>query len=269
MRRSRFVAIVLLVLLGGCGGMFAWRWEQRGPGRASITSAIGRYRASSTLAPAAHALEPPPGVYLYTGAGSEKLSFLSTSQGQGPTEPGTVLLQPNGCWQFRLDFNSFHSQTWTRCSTNGTLRESGGTTTQRFDFVTFKMGEHSTVVCDPPFVLVAPSAQPGTSAPVRCTGRSETTKTTFTQTGTATFVGRETVPVGGRTVPALHTREQLRLTGGQTGGLTVDLWFAASNGLPLKESHRIRVVSPAPPPLGHVTYSEQGAWTLTSTTPRT
>ena len=48
MRRSRYVAIVLLVLLGGCGGIFAWRWEQRGPGRASITSAIGRYRALLT-----------------------------------------------------------------------------------------------------------------------------------------------------------------------------------------------------------------------------
>ena len=45
------------------------------------------------------------------------------------------------------------------------------------------------------------------------------------------------------------------------------LW--EQDGLPVKEAHTIRVVSPAPPPLGHVTYTERGSWKLRSTTPRT
>lgn len=269
MRRTRFFGMLLvLVVVAGCG-MFAWRWQQRGPGHASVGGAIGRFRASPTVTAPTGTLEPRPGVYLYSGAGSESLSFLSTHQGQGPTEPGTVSLGSDGCWQFRIDFNSFHSQTWSRCSAGGRLVESGGTTTQRFDFVSFKMSEHSSVTCDPPFVVADLAGAPGATTPVRCVGRSETTKSTFTQAGTATFVGREHVTVGDASVPALHTREDLLLTGGQTGEVRFDVWFAAANGLPLKESHSINVVSPAPAPLDHVTYSELGRWQLQSMTPRT
>ena len=269
MRRIRLVAtLLILVVVGGCGA-FAWRWEQRGPSRASVGGAVGRFRASASVPKPTGSLEPRPGVYLYSGVGSESLSFLSTNQGQGPTEPGTVALRPNGCWQFRIDFNSFHYQTWNRCPKDGTLTESGGTTGQRFDFVTFKMSEHSGVACDPPIVVADLTARPGATFPVHCTGRSQTTKSTFTQAGTATFVGRETVTVGRVGVAAVHTREDLLLTGGQTGQVRVDLWSAVANGLPLKEAHSIRVVSPAPPPLNQVTYAELGSWELKSLTPRT
>ena len=33
MRRSRFLALVLVILVMIGGGLFAWRWTQRGPGR--------------------------------------------------------------------------------------------------------------------------------------------------------------------------------------------------------------------------------------------
>jgi len=266
-RRSRFamggVVLVLAVSLA-----FVWRLEHRGPGRASVGDAIGRFRTSSTVATSTRSWEPEPGVYVYSGTGEESLSFLNTHQTQGPTEPGTVTLQPNGCWQFRIDYNSFHHQMWARCSTHTKLVESGGTADQRFDFVAFKTGEHSKTVCTPPFVVADLDAAPGTSTPVHCTGRSETTKTTFRQDGTATYVGRDTVRVGGVGIPALHTREDLLLSGGQTGSVHIDIWFAAANGLPLKEAHGINVESPAPAPINHVNYSEHGSWQLTSMTPR-
>ena len=144
-------------------------------------------------------------MYLYSGGGSESLSFLATHQSQGPSLPGTVVLRPNGCWNFRIDFNSFHSQTWDRCRRGKTLIESGGSAAQRFDFVSFKMSEHSTVTCKPPSVVADLAAAPGTKWAVHCTGRSQTTKTTLTQTGVARFVGPEQVNVGGVSVPALHT----------------------------------------------------------------
>jgi hypothetical protein len=269
MRRTRLIATLLtLVFLGGCG-VFVWRWEQRGPGRPSVGGAVGRFRASSPDTTPTRTLEPRPGVYLYSGVGSESLSFLSTNQAQGPTEPGTVSLEANGCWQFRIDFNSFHYQTWNRCPKNGTLLESGGTTVQRFDFVTFKVSDHSGITCAPPFVLADLTARPGATFRVNCTGRSQTTKSTFAQAGTATFVGRETVRVGRVAVPTVHTREDLLLTGAQTGEVRVDLWLAVADGLPVKEVHSIRVVSPAPAPLNQVTYSELGSWQLMSLTPRT
>ena len=269
MHRTRFFTmLVVLLVVGGCG-VFVWRWEQRGPGRVSVSSAIGRFRASVSVATPTRSLEPRPGVYLYAGTGSESLSFLSTHQRQGPTEPGTVSLRAKGCWEFRLDFNSFHSQAWDRCSTNGRLLESGGTTVQRFDFVGIKMSEHNRVTCDTPIVVADPAARPGTTAPVHCVGRSQTTSSTFVQVGTATFVGHEPVVGAGARGPALHTREDLLLSGGQTGEVRFDIWFAATDGLPLKEVHNIHVVSPAPAPLNQVTYAELGGWQLKSLTPRT
>jgi hypothetical protein len=269
MHRTRFFTMLAVVLVAGGGAMFVWRWEQRGPGRASVSSAIGRFRASASVTTPTRSLEPRAGVYLYAGNGSESLSFLSTRQSQGPTEPGTVSLSANGCWRFRLDFNSFHSQAWDRCSTNGRLVESGGTTDQRFDFVGFKMGEHSNVTCDPPIVVADPAGRPGATKSVRCVGHTQTTSATFTEAGTATFVGRETVAVAGTRVSALHTREDLLLSGGQKGEVRFEVWFAATDGLPLKEVHSIRVVSPAPAPLNQVTYTELGGWQLKSLTPHT
>ena len=267
MRHLRFaMAGVVLVLAASLAVI--WRLEHRGPGRPSIGDAISRFRTSSTLGTSTRLWQPRPGVYVYSGTGDESLSFLNTRQTQGPTEPGTVTLQPDGCWQFRIDYNSFHHQMWERCSTRTKLVESGGTADQRFDFVAFKEGEHSNTSCTPPFIVADLAATPGTSAPVHCTGRSETTKATFRQDGTATYVGRDTVTVGGTGIPALHAREDLHLSGGQTGNVHIDIWFAASDGLPLKEAHSISVESPAPSPINHVNYSEHGTWQLNSMTPR-
>ena len=230
---------------------------------------MNRFRTSSTLPATAGSLQPRPGVYLYRGAGTESLSFMHTRQTQGPVEPATVVTRPNGCWSFEIDFNSFHSQTWTRCSDAGRLEESGGTATQEFDFVAFKESEHSVTTCAPPIVEIDPRSSPGATGPVRCRVVSSTTKTTAEQNGTFTFVGRETVDVGGVAVPAIHGRQAVTLSGGQTGTVLLDIWFAADNTLPLREQHLITVVSTAPAPINHVTYTEQGQWQLTSLVPKT
>src|SRR5581483_5838420 len=114
------------------------------------------------------------------------------------------------------------------------------------------------VTCPTPITLVGLALRPGTTTPLRCEQRSRTTKTVAQQNGTVTFVGRESVVVAGRNVPALHAREEVRVTGQQTGEVTIDLWFATANALPLAERHTLRVVSPAPSPINHVTYTEQG-----------
>jgi hypothetical protein len=261
--------IIVVAMLAVALGLFAWRWEQRGPGRASIGGAIGRFRSSTTIAPTAEVLQPPGGVYVYTGSGSESLSFMSTRQTQGPHEPGTVTVLPNGCWQFRIEYNSFHAQAWNRCSTGGKLVERGGMTDQRFDFVAFQQHEHSDVTCDPPVTLADLTAAPGASWPVHCVGHSQTTKATMMQDGTSTFVGFEDVVIAGRPVRAIHNVEVLHVSGEQHGDVHQELWLDASNGLPLKEWHDVRVVSPAPKPINEVTYTEHGSWVVSSLTPHT
>lgn len=269
MRRSGFIAVGLLLVVSVVVGVSVWRWNQRGPGRPSVGQAINRYRTSSTAGTAKTSLEPRPGVYLYGATGRESLSFLGTRQTQGPIDPGTVVLRPNGCWQFRIDFNSFHDQTWDRCSKGAKLLESGGTTDQRFDFVAFSTAEHTDITCAPPITVADLAATPGTTSPVRCTGRF-TNHQDDVPTDRDLHLRRARERCRRRRGdPRSAPREDLRLSGGQTGEVHIDIWFAATNGLPLKEEHSISVASPAPAPLNHVTYTERGSWQLRSMTPRT
>jgi hypothetical protein len=268
---KRLVTVfVVFALVAAAGGFVAWRIHGRGPDEPSVNDALGRFRSSSTTAgEAPHALQPHAGVYVYRGTGSERLSFLDTSQSQGPEEPGTLTPGANGCWTFEIEYNSYHHQTWQRCARDGRLVELGGTTNQQFDFVAFKQSEHSEMRCDPPMTLVDTDAAPGTTWPVHCTGHSQTTNSDLTQTGTVTLIGVEDVTVGGTAVPAYHSRLDVVLSGDQTGETHSDMWFATSDGLPLRDQHDIRVVSPAPAPLNEVTYREQGSFDLTSLSART
>jgi hypothetical protein len=267
--RPLLLATILLVVVGIAGGTFAWRWSRRGPDQASVPDAVDRFRSSSTMWPSDLRLQPPAGVYVYAGEGSERLSFLDTHQAQGPSMPGTVTIQADGCWVFRLDYNSYHSQTWRRCPEDGKLRETGGTTDQKFDFGFFKQSEHSVVTCDRPVLVADLAAPPGTVHDMHCTGRSTTTDSAMTQTGTFTLVGPDTVDVGGQDVAAVHGRQEVKVSGDQTGTVRLDIWFAASDGLPLREEHHISVVSPAPSPIDEVTYTEDGAWKVSSLSPTT
>ena len=268
MHRTRWLAACSVVVIGASGAA-VWRLQQRGPRRPSVSAAIDRFHQATTSSVPDGPWEPAPGVYVYKASGTESLSFLGTHQSQGPLEPGTITLLPHDCWRLRIDFNSFHSQTWTRCGAHGTLSEVAGTTVQKFDFMAFSTTEHTTVQCPTPFVLVGLALRPGTTSHLRCEQRSSTTKTVAQQDGTVTFLGRDSVVVAGHKVPALHAREHLRLSGQQTGDIRIDLWFASANALPLAERHTIRVVSPAPSPIKHVTYTENGHWTITSLAPRT
>lgn len=258
------IIVVSLVV----GGGVAWWWH-RGPSRPSIGGAIDRFRSSSPTRRGTVALQPHPGVYVYAGSGNEHLSFLATHQSQDGNLPGTVTSGAGGCWSFAIEYNSFHRQTWGRCAVDGRLVERGGTTDQKFDFGAFTQSEHTDVACDPPTTLYDPATAPGHRGPVRCGGHSRTTKADMTEQGRVTFLGRTTVVVGATRVAALHYEQDLTLTGDQTGSQHEDVWIAADDALPLRDQRTITVVSPAPAPLGHVTYTEHGNWQLTSLTPRT
>jgi hypothetical protein len=267
MRRVVIIVIVIAVLAAVAGG-FAYRWSQRGPSAPSTKKAVDQLHASSTVQPERGVLQPPAGVYVYDGTGTEHLSFLDTKQSQGPHLPGTVITKPNGCWTFTVQYNSYHNQTWNRCASGDKLFESGGTTNQRFDFIAFTESEHSVVTCAPPVLIADRNARVGASWPVSCTGESLTTKSHLVQAGTVTYLGTADLVVGNTSVRTLHVREDTRLSGDQKGTNVSDLWLAESDGLPIQEHHTIKVDSSAPAPINHVTYAENGSFFLTSLTPR-
>ena len=258
------VGLVVVVLLGAG---FIW-WNQRGPSQPSIGGAVDRFRSSTHAPSDAAALQPPPGVYTYAGSGDEKLSFLATHQSEDGDLPGTVTRGADGCWTFAIDYNTFHRQSWSRCAEAGRLVEHGNVSEQKFDFGALSQSERTEVVCEPATILYDLAVAPGHREQVRCTGHSQTTNTNMTQRGQRTFIGRTTVVVGGTRVRALHYAQDVKVSGDQTGSAHEEVWIAAKNGLPLREERTISVVSPAPAPLNHVTYSEHGRWQLTSLTPQ-
>ena len=264
--RNWIVGAVLAVLVGTLGG--TWWFRRQGPSRPSVSNEVDRFRSAAPGADGNIEVRPKPGVYVYAGNGEERLSFLNTHQSQVGDLPGTVALGTDGCWTITIEYNSFHRQTWSRCTVDGRFVEHGNTTDQKFDFGPLSQTEHTEVVCDPPIVLVDPADTPRGHHPIRCTGHSQTTKATMNQRGRVTVVGPATVVVGGR-----RSRRSRRATvhdHRRPDGLEPRRgWIARDNGLPLRERRTIRVVSPAPAPIFHVTYTEHGGWHLTAMTPRT
>ena len=172
--------------------------SSRGPTRPSIGDAVGRFRSSSTSTGAA-VRGPDPGVYVYEGTGDEHLSFMATSQSAEREPSGHGDARTRWLLDVPIEYNSFHKQTWTWSAADGRLVDRGNTTDQKFDFGPLSQSEHTEVVCDPPTTFYDPATKPGHETPVRCKGRSETTKANMDQRGRVTFVGRTTIVVGDTT----------------------------------------------------------------------
>jgi hypothetical protein len=257
------LAILCVLAVSATALAFVQRWRNRGPQRASVPAAVEAFRSSSTTNPDRSENFPHPGVYVYVGSGVERLSFMSTHQGQGPTMPATVTRNGN-CWSFRIQYNSFHSQSWQWCRSGRRLLESGGVTTQKFDFAAFTVDETTRISCTPPFVAFDPDQRTGTSIVTRCAGHSATTNVDVTTLGTARLVGRDTLHVGNTRVPTLHYAADRVLSGDQQGTEHVEMWFSARDGFPIRNERSVSAVSPAPAPLNSVTYEERGSWQLSS-----
>ncbi len=239
----------------------------RAPAPLSVEEAVESYRTQVPPPPSmADGVELPAlGVYTARGEGSEKLSFQATEQRMGPTMPVTVSPAGEGCFQVRIDYNSNHWQTWNYCWRDGSLVDTGGQVFQRFDFVVIAPESLSTSTCDPAVVL-RPEMEPGDEWTQSCAIQASGTGPSSTS-GPHVYLGSETIQVGGEEVPARHVRDERTYSGAQSGSGTVDLWLDARTGLPIRSEWTLRIDSPSP--LGTITYTESGSWTLESLIPRT
>jgi hypothetical protein len=265
-RRPRRIVLVIVTTVLVAGAIpFAIQWAHRGAKEASIENALKNYRNGHTQATAGF-LRPASGVYTFAGSGTEKLSLLSTTQHWGPNIPVTVTDDTNGCWTFRVDYSTHHWQSVRYCAKGRALSQTGETTYQTFDFVAFSAGDTNEVVCRPPIDRIRVDAEPGTSWPVACDGRSKDRGTKFHAEGTDAFVGIEKVQVGSALVPAYHYSVDRKVTGSQSGAEHYDMWYSVRDGLPLKTNRNVKVKSPSP--IGAVIYTEKGTYTLTALTPQ-
>ncbi len=266
-RRRVVVAVVILSVVLIAGAVFVVLWRGSGAHEASTQDARKRFRqSSSTIRPRnAATLRPKAGVYLYEGEGTEQLSLPPKTQHQGPQMPATVTHRADGCWTFRLDYNSQHWQTWVYCPRNGGLAELGGETFERWDFVFTKYDSTSKFTCDPEAVVVRSGMQPGDSWLQKCRGTSSGTEGVAVTSGPFRFVGEETLDIGGTPVVANRFHQERTMSGSQTGTQTADLWFAKRDGLPLRNERETNVQTDTV--VGSSTYTERGRFRLRSLQP--
>ena len=265
--RHHRVRTVLLVLLSFVALFVLVSVVLTVEGRArpvSISQAIGRYHSNSAADPGTH---PRPGVYSYQGSGTDRLTLPPLSQSEGPTLPGTVEVQSNGCWSFRIDYSTNHWQTWTYCGHSTGLVETGGLVWQRWMVGPVAETNLSTLRCSPGLLSIPSSSAVDKSWPALCTGTSTQIHGTLVSAGTTRFVGQPNLTIAGRSVPAVHVEVQWKLSGPQVGTERDDLWFDAQTGLPLQNRRSIHVRTQTP--FGASTYSENGAFVLQNLRPKT
>jgi len=232
-----------------------------------VSEAIKKFHSStSTTSGRADVLRPRPGVYEYTGSGTDHISTPPKTQDEGPQMPATVTLGSAGCWTFRIDYSTNHWQTWNYCSRDGELLEMGGQSFQRWDFVAFTVNTTSTFACDPPAVTIKPEMVAGETWTQTCTGTSTSITGTATTSGRYEFLGTEKIRVGDRTVNTTHFRQRRTMSGSQSGNQVSELWFGP-DGLPIRNRRNISVDSSSP--LGTITYTENANFSLTSLIPHT
>lgn len=254
-------ALVLVVLLGGEEPREVTVDEAR---QRLGTSTTGPGTTGTTAGPDTPT-RPTPGVYLYRGEGTEDTSFPPLVEQQGPDMPATITWDGPDCFTFRIDYNSNHWQSWDLCLTAEGLEERGGTTFARRDFTVGVIDSEATFACDPPAPWLPVGVEPGDTWDVSCTGTNSTIDGETVSAGTTTYVGTETLVIGGVEVEAHHLSEPRTLSGAQTGDEQSDLWLAVDDLLPLKAERRVDVSTSTP--IGAVDYSETSSWELTDLSP--
>ena len=267
-RWLRIAALVVGVVVVAGVAAFAVLWSRVSTRAVTVDEARRRAEEAglgTEQAPEAVALRPAAGIYRYRGEGTERLDKPPTSQSQGPDIPGTLTHLEDGCWRLRVDYNTDHWQSWDYCSTGRGLTERAGEFFQRLDLVVTEVETSSSYTCEPPVDAIRPEQRPGDRWSQTCRGTSTGSDGEIVSAGPYTYVGPETLDIGGDDVDALHYRRERTLSGGQTGTEDVDVWFDAETGLLLRNQRDITVRSDSL--IGGVTYEERGSFTAVSTTP--
>ena len=262
-RRRRWPLILaVLVLLAGMGAGAIWLTSSRAR-PVSLRQAESRLGKSASALPGA--ARPAPGVYQYTGSGTEKLSLPPLSQAEGPSMPGTVTLQGANCWVFRIDYSTHHWQTWEYCIHDGDLWEAGGQSWQLWSIGPLNVTNLSTFTCAPRSMALPAKASVDERWESSCAGTNSSVKGQTISTGPYRFIGLATMSIGGTPVRAAHFLRLRTDSGAQRGTERSEVWFSATTGLLLRLQQDIRVTSPTP--FGTSTYTQAGVFTLESLMP--
>jgi hypothetical protein len=260
-RRWPWVLGAVVLLLGG-GAIVVWLTTSRAV-PVSIAQAEGRLGTNDSIGSLGN--RPAPGVYRFTGSGTDRLSLPPLSQPEGPTMPGTVSLVGSDCWTFRIDYSSHHWQTWDFCDRGGTLVETGGAVWQLWSIGPINVTNMTTLRCTRTSTWIPSHLVAGSSWRTSCGGTSTAVHGPMTTAGSDRYVRTVTMKIGGRPVAAEYFRQVRKDSGAQRGTEVSSVWLEEGNGLPLRLTENIEVVTGTP--FGTSTYRQQGVFQLKSLSP--
>ena len=265
--RARWAALGIagLVVVGAASVLGAYAFRSH-PGPRSVGSAVDQYRRS-TSSSATGFVWPASGVYVARGSGTEAISVPPDRHDDGPTMPISVLHLANGCWRWRIDYNTAHWHQYDYCPKGGQLLLTAQRNSLSWDFGLTRVTNLADYTCTPPAPIVVTDPRPGSTFTHHCSGTNSAVKGPSVAVGPARILGRETLTIGTRRVAALHQARVEQMSGEQKGTLREEWWFEARTGLPLAASRTYRLVTASP--IGSITYTETGSWHLTSLVPKT
>jgi hypothetical protein len=243
-------------------GLVSWRLADRAR-QVTLGQAVGRLGASGGGVPGSG--RPVPGVYAYTGSGTEHLSLPPLSQSEGPTIPGTVTLDGAHCWVLRIDYSTHHWQTWHYCLHGADLEEAGGQSWQLWSVGPVDITNLTTFVCDPGSMALPAQGTPGQTWHSRCRGTNTSVPGVTVTSGPYRLVGSGEFDVGGTAVAVAHFHRERSDAGAQSGTELADVWVDRGTGLPVRLDQQIRVTTATR--FGTSTYTQTGTMRLVSTTP--
>lgn len=200
---------------------------------------------------------PEAGTYTYTGSGEERVDALGGSKHVFPKEFSAVIQldSEDDCkWTSNVVYVKQHIEERRYCTKGSVMTDLGFT--RKINF--FNQLQTAEYVCTDAERLRT-DAQEGDTASWKCTQGLSTTSSY-----TSTFLGNETLTVGGEAVKTWHYRVVSKQTGDTVGGDVSEFWFAET-GLIVKFTADLDVKTKSV--IGDTRFEEELSYALTSLVP--
>jgi hypothetical protein len=202
---------------------------------------------------------PEAGTYTYTGSGRESVSALGGSEHVFPEEIAVVVTldDEDSCeWTSNVVYVKQHIEERDFCTRDGKVYDRGFTREIEF----FNQVQETEYECGQDAIRLDADAEPGSTWSWTCTQDEGAAKSAYT----LTFVGTETMTIGGEEVETWRSKVVSKQSGDTVGSDTSEYWLTES-GLPVKWTADLKVTTQSV--LGETEFREKLAYTLTSLVP--
>ena len=208
---------------------------------------------------AAHDVLPAEGVYAYRTRGGERISLFGAHHDY-PARTYATIRHLGGCrWEARNDVVDEHSDIRTLCNDDRSFLQL--VQERRVEF--FGKRDGARMPCEPPLTLYTAGDANGTRTATNCSDADGNTVHIR-----SVLLGVDNVKIGGKTVRAIHVRDDGTITGPKMHGTSMDeLWLHPETGVTLQWHRAVDTIANA---FGgaKVRYTENATFVLESLKPR-